>query len=156
MTFNDVFEDQPLVLSTGDGKTVRITTARGNHPNGVWLYRVDFEGRSVVYATDTEQYDTVDPVLAKLAHRADVLIHDAQYTPEEYAGAAGRGGPKKGWGHSTFTEAARVAKAAGVKHLILFHHNPMQSDVEVRDKEVRARVLFPDTTAAYEGLTLDL
>ena len=75
-----------------------ITTARGNHPNGVWLYRIDFEGRSVVYATDTEQYDTVDPVLTRLAHQADVLIHDAQYTPEEYAGTAGRGGPRKGLG----------------------------------------------------------
>ena len=50
----------------------------------------------------------------------------------------------------------RVAKAAGVKRLILFHHDPMQSDVEVRDKETRARALFPDTTVAYEGLTLEL
>jgi phosphoribosyl 1,2-cyclic phosphodiesterase len=156
MTFNDMFEGQPRELPTGDGKTVRLTTARGNHPNGVWLYRIDHDGKSVVYATDTEHYADVDPVLTKLAQGADILIHDAQYTPEEYAGTAGRGGPKTGWGHSTFAEAARVAKAAGVKRLILFHHDPMQSDAEVRDKEARAKALFPDVIAAYEGLTLEL
>jgi len=156
MTFNDLFEGKALELPTGDGKTVRITTGRGNHPNGVWAYRVDHAGRSVVYATDTEHYAIVDPRLLKLARGADVLIHDAQYTPEEYAGTAGRGGPKTGWGHSTFTEAVRLAEMAGVGRLILFHHDPMQSDAAVRDKEARARALFPNSMAAYEGLSFEV
>jgi phosphoribosyl 1,2-cyclic phosphodiesterase len=156
MTFNDLFEGQALELPTGDGKTVRITTGRGNHPNGVWAYRIDHDGRSVVYATDTEHYAIVDPRLTKLAQGADILIHDAQYTPEEYAGTSGRGGPKTGWGHSTFTEAARLAATAGVKRLILFHHDPMQSDAAVREKEARAQEIFADTIAAYEGLSFDV
>ncbi len=156
MTFNDIPEGHALELPTGDGKVVRVTTGRGNHPNGVWAYRIEHEGRSVVYATDTEHYAIVDPQITALARGADVLIHDAQYTPEEYGGTAGRGGPKTGWGHSTFAEAARVAAAAKVKRLILFHHDPTQNDAAVREKEARARATFPETIAAYEGLTFEV
>jgi ribonuclease BN (tRNA processing enzyme) len=105
MTFNDMFEGQVLELPAGDGKTVKVTAGRGNHPNGVWAYRVDFEGRSVVYATDTEHYAIVDPKLTKLSRDVDVLIHDAQYTPEEYAGVAGSGalGADPGSFHSSIS-----------------------------------------------------
>jgi ribonuclease BN (tRNA processing enzyme) len=61
-----------------------------------------------------------------------------------------------GWGHSTYDAAAAVAKAAGVRKLVLYHHDPGQSDGQVRDKERRAREIFPDTIAAYEGLTLEI
>jgi phosphoribosyl 1,2-cyclic phosphodiesterase len=156
MTFNDLFEGQSLEVDAGDGAKVRVTTGRGNHPNGVWAYRIDHAGRSVVYATDTEHYAVTDPKLAKLARAADVLIYDAQYTPEEYAGTAGTGGPKVGWGHSTFDAAVQLAKVAGVNQLVLFHHDPMQSDAAVRDKEKRAKALFSNTIAAYEGLVIEL
>jgi len=160
MTFNDMVEGQVLELpaedTPGDGKVVRIRTAHGNHPNGVWAFRVEHGGHSVVYATDTEHYAVVDARLSKLAKGADVLIHDAQYTPEEYAGTAGRGGPKTGWGHSTFEEAVKLATAAGVKRLILFHHDPMQTDADVRNKEARAKAIFPNVVAAYEGMTFEL
>ncbi len=156
MHFHDLYESQVLHLDAGNGKKLKVTTGRGNHPNGVMAYRVDFEGKAFVYATDTEHYAVVDPKLLRLATGADVLVYDAQYTPEEYAGTAGTGGPKVGWGHSTFEEASKLAHAARVKHLVLFHHDPMQSDVAVREKEKRARALFSKATAAYEGLTLEL
>ena len=156
MTFNDLQEEQSMELDAGDGTKVSITAGRGNHPNGVWAYRVDHKGKSVVYATDTEHYAVVDPKLVKLAKDVDVLIYDAQYTPEEYSGSAGTGGPKVGWGHSTFAEAAKLAIAAKAKKLLLFHHDPLQSDAQVRDKEARAQAMFPNTLAAYEGLTLEL
>jgi|HubBroStandDraft_2_1064218.scaffolds.fasta_scaffold22614_2 phosphoribosyl 1,2-cyclic phosphodiesterase len=156
MTFNDLFEDQDLELDTGGGAKAKISTGRGNHPNGVWAYRVDHEGHSVVYATDTEHYAVVDPRLVKLAKDTDVLIYDSQYTPEEYAGTAGTGGSKVGWGHSTFEAAAVLAKVAGAKKLVLFHHDPMQSDDAVREKEKRAKAAFPNAIAAFEGLTIEL
>ena len=110
-----------------------------------------------VYATDTEHYDgRMDDALLHLARGADVLVYDAQYTPEEYAGTAGTGGPKKGWGHSTYEEGARIARAAGVRQLVLFHHDPVQNDDAVREKERRAKELFPNTIAAQEGLTIDV
>ena len=156
MTFNDLAEEQSMELDAGDGSTVCITTGRGNHPNGVWAYRVDHLGKSVVYATDTEHYAVVDPKLVKLAKDVDVLVYDAQYTPEEYSGTAGTGGPKVGWGHSTFAEAAKLAAAAKAKKLVLFHHDPLQNDAQVREKEARAKALFANTLAAYEGLSLDI
>jgi ribonuclease BN (tRNA processing enzyme) len=154
MVFHGVSDTQPVELDAGNATTAKISAAPGNHPNGVWAYRVDHDGHSVVYATDTEHYAVVDPKLAKLAQGADVLIYDAQYTPEEYAGVGGS--PKLGWGHSTFEEAARLAKAASVKKLVLYHHDPMQNDAAVAEKEKRARALFPSVEAAREGLVLEL
>ncbi|MBX3190687.1 MAG: MBL fold metallo-hydrolase [Labilithrix sp.] len=156
MIFHDVHEFTPIELDAGDGTKATITAARGNHPNGVWAYRVDHGGRSVMYATDTEHYAVVDQQLLKLAKDTDVLIYDSQYTPEEYAGTAGSGGPKLGWGHSTFEEAVKLTRAAGVKRLILYHHDPMQSDAAVAEKERRARELFPNCEAAREGLKIEL
>ncbi len=156
MTFNDLKEGQELRLDDGAGGTVQIRTARGNHPNGVWIYRVEHAGKAIVYATDTEHYKDVDPNLVELARGVDVLIYDSQYTPEEYAGTTGTGGPKIGWGHSTFDEAAKLAATAGAKKLVLFHHDPLQSDAMVREKERRTRALFPNALAAYEGLVLEV
>ncbi len=155
MSFHDLFEGELVEIPGTEGNgPVRITNARGNHPNGVYAYRVEHGGKSVVYATDTEHYAVVDPKLKKLSQGADVLIYDAQYTPEEYAGEGGM--PKLGWGHSTFAEAVKLAKAAGVKRLVLFHHDPSQNDAAVRDKERRAKETFSDVVAAYEGLTLEV
>ena len=133
---------------------VTVTMARLNHPDPVYGYRLEWNGHAVVYATDTEHYRCVDPALRKLAEGADVLIYDAQYTPEEYSGAAGA--PRVGWGHSTFEAAAELARAAGVGNLVLFHHDPGRSDAQVAAIEARARDLFPRTLAAREGAALDV
>jgi phosphoribosyl 1,2-cyclic phosphodiesterase len=154
MVFHSVSGITPVEVDAGDGTKAVVRAAPGNHPNGVWAYRVDHGGRSVVYATDTEHYAVVDPKLSKLATGADVLIYDSQYTPEEYAGKNGM--PKLGWGHSTFEEAVKLAKAANVKRLVLYHHDPMQNDAAVAEKERRARELFANCEAAREGLTIEL
>lgn len=156
MVFHDVKEGVAAEIDAGGGQAASVTAVPGNHPNGVWIYRVDYLGRSAVYATDTEHYAVADPKITALAKGADVLIYDAQYTPEEYAGTAGTGGPKLGWGHSTFEAAATIARAASVRKLYLFHHDPTQSDAAVRDKERRARELFTPCEAAREGLVLEL
>ena len=150
MNFLDMTEGEPLAIDDGEGGKVRVTSARGNHPQGVFAFRVEHQGKAIVYATDTEHYEgRVDEKLVKLAQGASALIYDSQYTPEEYAS-------KKGWGHSTFEEGAKIAKLAGVEKLVLFHHDPTQTDAAVRDKETRARAVFGDVIAAYEGLTLEV
>jgi phosphoribosyl 1,2-cyclic phosphodiesterase len=153
MTFRDLYEGE--VITIGAENEVTITNARGNHPNGVYAYRIDHAGKSVVYITDSEHYAIVDPKLKKLAPGADVMIFDATYTPEEYSGEVG-GAPKTGWGHATFAAGCELAKAAGVKQLVLHHHDPSQTDAMVRDKEHRARELFPNTMAAREGHVIEL
>jgi ribonuclease BN (tRNA processing enzyme) len=155
MSFHDVPEGEVVDIDDGEGGKVHVTNASGNHPQGVFAFRVEHGGKAIVYATDTEHYEgRIDDKLVKLAHAADVLIYDSQYTPEEYAGTAGTGGSKKGWGHSTFDEGAKIARAAGVKKLVLYHHDPTQNDAAVRDKEKRARAAFPTAIAAHEGLVL--
>jgi phosphoribosyl 1,2-cyclic phosphodiesterase len=136
-------------LQIGD---VTVTVAKLNHPDPVYGYRLDWNGRSVVYATDTEHYSCVDPALCRLARGADVLIYDAQYTPEEYRGELGPA--KVGWGHSTFTAATDLARAAEVGRLVLFHHDPARADSAVAAIEQRAQTLFPGTVAAREQMTL--
>jgi ribonuclease BN (tRNA processing enzyme) len=153
MTFRDLYEGE--VIQIGRKRDVTVTNTRGNHPNGVYAYRIEHEGKALVYITDSEHYSIVDPKLKKLARGADLLIFDAMYTPEEYSGEGG-GGSKTGWGHATFVAGCELAAAAGVKQLILHHHDPAQTDAMVREKERRAKELFPNSLAAREGMVLEL
>ncbi|WP_438026158.1 MBL fold metallo-hydrolase [Sorangium sp. So ce233] len=133
---------------------VHVRIAKLNHPGGVLAYRVEHGGRSVVYATDTEHYACVDPALRALADGADVLIYDAQYTPEEYRGDGGRS--RVGWGHSTYIAGAEIARACGAHKLVLFHHDPQRTDAGVAEIERLSRELFPASVAAREGLCIDV
>lgn len=132
-----------------------ITCARLNHPGGVLAYRIQYQDHSIVYATDTEHYSVPDPKLVRLAAGADLLIYDAQYDDAEYSGAQG-GVPRTGWGHSTFSEGIRVADAAGVGKLALFHHDPSHGDDHVAAIEAAAQKTRPGTFASREGQTLVL
>lgn len=133
---------------------VRVRVARGNHPGGVLAYRLDHGDESLVYATDTEHYACVDPELRALCEGATLLVYDAQYTVDEYAGL--RGPSKVGWGHSTNVAAAELARAAGVRELALFHHDPSRDDAGVLAVERETRALFARTFAAREGTTVSL
>jgi phosphoribosyl 1,2-cyclic phosphodiesterase len=121
-----------------------------NHPQGCLGYRIESAGAVIVHASDLEHgHPRLDSVLREYAQNADVLIYDAQYTDEEYDS-------KKGWGHSTWREATRVARDAGVQHLILFHHDPDHDDDTMRKIEAAAKRQFENTDAAQEGATLTL
>lgn len=122
----------------------RVTAAESRHPNGVLAWRVEADGRAVVYATDIEHGGAVDPRLVALAEGADLLVHDAQYTDEEYPA-------RRGWGHSTWAEAVEVAERANVRRLALFHHDPRRDDDALAVLEDRARARFPGAFAAREG-----
>jgi len=148
MNFHDLREGE--AVACGDAV---ITNKQLNHPGGVFAYRVDFAGHSVVLATDVEHYSCLDWRLVELAEGADLLIYDAMYTPEEYADSSL---PRTGWGHSTYEEGVKVAKEARARKLVLFHHDPEHDDGAVRRIESAARQLFPETVAAHEGLTITL
>ncbi|MBS2027297.1 MAG: MBL fold metallo-hydrolase [Deltaproteobacteria bacterium] len=134
----------------------RVTARALNHPGGCLGYRVEVGGKSVVYATDFEPLANgdVDPVAVALALHADVLIADAQYTADEYEG---RCGPcRKGWGHNAIHHATALAKAAKVKTLVLFHHDPSHDDIVVQELEEMAKREFAPARAAREGLQLEV
>ena len=126
---------------------ITITMARLNHPDPVYGFRLEHGGQSIVYATDTEHFAVVDPTLKKLAAGADILIYDAQYTPDEDPA-------KVGWGHSTWQAGAELARAAGVPQLVLFHHDPGRTDSQLAALEAQARTNLPGTVAAREGMVL--
>jgi phosphoribosyl 1,2-cyclic phosphodiesterase len=126
---------------------IEITMARLNHPDPVYGFRLEHDGHSIVYATDTEHFACVDPTLKKLAAGADILVYDSQYTPDEYPS-------KVGWGHSTWQAGAELARAAGVPQLVLFHHDPARTDAQLAAIEATARAALPGTVAAREGLIL--
>lgn len=121
-----------------------------NHPQGATGFRIESNGAVITHASDLEHGDArFDKVLREFAQDAQVLIYDAQYTPEEYPN-------RRGWGHSTWMEAANVARECNVQHLILFHHDPGHDDGAIRDIESQAQVHFANTHAAKEGLELKL
>ena len=134
-------------------QAIILTHSSPAHPNGVILYRVFFQGRSVVYATDLEEAPGGYPDVIEFARDADVLIHDAQYLESEYTSAAN---PRGGWGHSTVESATEVAKKAGVKRLVLFHHEPTHDDRCIDQILKLARRRFPGTTVAAEGMVMSL
>jgi phosphoribosyl 1,2-cyclic phosphodiesterase len=138
---------------TSDPDVVRVDVyCSPFHPSGsVSVFRIAWGGKSMVYATDTEGTYGGDSRLIQFATGCDLLIHDAQYTVEEYVGI-----PKQGWGHSTLDMAAAVANRAGARQLVLFHHDPAHSDGELDAMQARAQELFPNSLAAYEQLTIRL
>ena len=121
-----------------------------SHPQGACGYRIRISGTSFIYAPDREPGDeTLDQTVREYAHGASLLIHDAQHTPDEYAIYRGRG-------HSSWSEAASVACDAGVKRLVLFHHDPQRSDEAIARIVAEARRMFPNTEAATEGTTIEI
>lgn len=133
---------------------VRIHVLRSYaHPQNVFVYRIEYDGKSVVYATDTEGYTGGDQRLIRFARGANLLIHDAQYTESEYANALV---PRQGWGHSTWQMATEVAQAAAVQQLVLYHHDPHHNDDALERLEQEAQKVCPSTFLAREGIKIEL
>lgn len=133
---------------------VRVRVMRSYaHPQGVFVYGIEMGDRKLVFATDVEGYAGGDRQLIQFARGADLLIHDAEFTAEEYLEG---NPPRQGWGHSTWEMAIEVAQAAGVKRLVLTHHHARHDDASLENMAQQAQVLFPATMVAREGLTLEV
>jgi phosphoribosyl 1,2-cyclic phosphodiesterase len=144
------FNDYPCgkVFELGDG--IVIKTGKLNHPNGACGYRIEYGGKSLAICTDTEHYEgKLDDEVLALADQADVMVYDSAYTDEEY--------PKfKGWGHSTWQEALKVANAANVKNTFLFHHDPSHNDDRMDQIAKEAASLNPSARPAVEGEEIEI
>ena len=146
-------------MDLGDG--LWVTTKYLNHPILCLGYRFEYRGRVFCTAYDTEPFRNVFPTdpdepgydeiaadegeraareenekLLRFYQGADLLIHDTQYTQQEYLES------KIGWGHSTYEFAVNSAHKAGVKHLLLFHHDPLRTDEQLNQliDDYRGRV----------------
>jgi phosphoribosyl 1,2-cyclic phosphodiesterase len=153
-----------------------VRTLYMNHPGFTVGYRIEQQGKSIVYISDNEPFDrqaagtmanmekvVLDSLTASgkdpnervfdFARNADILIHDCTYTPEEYV-------DKVGWGHSHYLYTLKVAAEAGVRHLVLFHYEPNHSDDKIDEilrkcrREIKTKGYTFTCTAAREGLEL--
>jgi len=133
---------------------VVVENALLNHPGEAVGYRVSWNGHAAAYVTDTEHFpDRLDEHVLWLDRNADLLIYDATYTNEEYHSEKSS---KVGWGHSTWQEAVKVAEAANVKKLVIFHHDPLHNDAFMDQIQEHTLDQFPNSVVAYEGLEIDL
>jgi ribonuclease BN (tRNA processing enzyme) len=135
------------------GFTVRAW--RVPHPGHTLGFRVELDGGTLVYLPDHQapaDRATVPDAIRSLCAGADVLLHDAQYSDEEFDA-------KPDWGHSTVGYAVRVAAECGVRRLFLFHHDPSHTDREVSSLARRARRIdgargLEEVSVAMEGTTV--
>lgn len=127
-----------------------IHTLPLNHPDRATAYRVEYAGHAACYVTDVEHRDgTLDEKLLGFIKDADLLIYDSTFDDKDFARF-------NGWGHSTWQHAARLGKAANVKHVALFHHDPGMTDAKLDERMTQLNQMKPDSYVAYEGLTLEL
>jgi phosphoribosyl 1,2-cyclic phosphodiesterase len=146
LSFEEIYEGDLISL----GSCVSVLPRGLSHPGGVFGYRICCQDKIVVYATDVgHPLDGLDPRVVELARDANLLIHDAQFTPEERQ-------ERPEWGHSSWLEAVQVARSANVQHLALFHHDPIRGDAELDEIEGQARALFPHALLAREGMEIHL
>jgi phosphoribosyl 1,2-cyclic phosphodiesterase len=129
---------------------VRMRTVALNHPGGATGYRVQFNGRSACVITDTEHVEGgLDQAILDLVAGSELMIYDATYTDEEY--------PRfRGWGHSTWQQGVRLCRAAGVKRLIAFHHDPDHDDDTLDRMGEELGDALPGSLFAREGMLLEI
>ncbi len=163
-------EDEVLVFDDDDGSWVlrnvfRDPFAKGHfsvsnwyHPShprdGVLLFKLNYQGKVVIYATDVELYGSGrDRRVQRLCQDAELVIIDAMYTDEQYYN------PDyvvQGYGHSHHTAVLSLAERANVKRLRFFHHDPSSSDAHLDEIDAKLRALDPDWGVAYAGETFEL
>ena len=152
LEFHELGDGSVLELRGG----ARVTARQVPHRGPTLGYRLEAAGLAIAYLSDHQAPSAgsgaVGEAALELADGVDLLIHDAQYTPAEFAA-------KSYWGHSTPGYALEVAKAAGAKRLALFHHDPTHSDDKLDQLGEEAASLagsLLDVLVAADGLALRL
>lgn len=164
--FHEFDDEHPLELGN-----LTLHAARAHHPGVTYCFKFAYKGRVFGYATDNEflagyhghpcQIDLKDPLFAPFLHQieffqgCDTLIHEAQYTPEEYE-------KKEGWGHSSIANTAALIYHTGISHWIVTHHDPDDGDERIEEKLQLARKILRDCEIncrvefAYDGYVFPL
>ena len=123
-----------------------ISAKKHEHPGSAYSYRFVRGEKSIVICIDVEHGKDLDPSVVDFCRGADLLIHDAQYTPKELAN-------RRGWGHSSYEQAIECARLAKVKKLVLTHHDPDHNDAFLSEVEQRCQELLPNCVLARENMS---
>ena len=125
-------------------KGLTMHTAMLNHPGGAVGYRVECAGKIIAMVFDTEhEPGKEDPVVLDLMQGADLVLYDSNFTDAEFECF-------RTFGHSTWQEGIRLAKAAGAKRIAFVHHSTFRTDSELREIEAEAQELFPGAFCARD------
>ncbi len=169
LNIRDINETEGIILRQGEPPIIKriecekdavpenddvlITCYRSYaHPQeGVLVFKISYKDKSLVYATDKESYEGGDKKLSAFAHGCDLIIHDAQYTTEDYLDSFA---PKQGYGHSTFEMAIECKNQSNAKKLVFFHYDPCYDDNKLNG--IKERYSSDDVILAYEGLEIEL
>ena len=148
ITYQDFRAGEAFTLP--DDPRISIKTAPLNHPNGATGYRIEYAGKSFCYVTDTEHViGKPDENILGLIDGADLVVYDSTYTDDEFPA-------KIGWGHSTWQEGIRLCRAANVKRLAIFHHDPDHEDRFMDGVEAEARLEWDGSIVAREHMRINL
>ncbi len=128
---------------------ISVKAIETQHPVITYAYRIEDNGKTVVYCTDIEHGDDINPQIVEFAKGADLIIHDAQYTSEELP-------QRKGWGHSTWEQAIQVAEQGSIGKVALFHHDPDHIDSFLEEVEAQCIERYAGAFMAREGMEIEL
>ena len=146
--------ERPEDLDAGEDDVVITCYRSYAHPQeGVIIYKISYKGKTLVYATDKESYLGGDKKLANFARGCNLLIHDAQYTTEDYMNSFV---PKQGYGHSTFDMAIECQNQVNAEKLVFFHFDPGYDDEKLDSISEHYKGLGGKAQLAYEGLEINL
>lgn len=170
LNIRDIAETEGIILRHGEDPIIKrienendekvvnddvlITCYRSYaHPQeGVLVYKISYKDKSLVYATDKESYAGGDKKLINFARNCNLLIHDSQYTTEDYMDSFT---PKQGYGHSTFDMAVEAKNQSGAQKLVFFHYDPGYDDGKLNSIKENYKQ-DENIMLAYEGLEIDL
>ena len=171
LNIRDISETEGIILRHGEDPIIKrienendakvenddvlITCYRSYaHPQeGVLVYKISYKDKTLVYATDKESYAGGDKKLVNFARGCNLLIHDSQYTTEDYMDSFN---PKQGYGHSTFDMAVEAKNQSGAEKLVFFHYDPGYDDNKLNSIKEQFNQTKENTILAYEGLEIDL
>jgi len=157
----DQFPGEMVMVDTRDEDfsigSAKVMARSIPHSGSTLGYRIEAEGRTIAYLPDHQaplDGRTISDSVLELCHDVDVLLHDGQYTEDEFSTRAA-------WGHSTPAFAVHVAAESGAKRLVLTHHDPAHEDSELDRMLSEARHLseakaIDDVSMAREAQSLDL
>jgi phosphoribosyl 1,2-cyclic phosphodiesterase len=124
--------------------SMSIATCPLFHPGGATGYRFDYNGRRVCYISDIEHTDPWPAShLVRFCKGADLVIFDCMYSSKEYAGC-------RGWGHSTLAAGIALCRAASVRAMAGFHHNPIHDDDRLDAMQAELHAALPGSFMARE------
>ena len=144
--FKDFIAGETLKFS----ENININTCQLNHENGATGYRVNFNGKSICYITDTTHIPgQPDRNIINLIKDSNIVIYDSMLTEEEFK-------DRPHWGHSTWEEGVKLCDLANAEKLCIFHHDPSHDDIFMDKVALDADKKRPGSIVAKEGLKLSL